>query len=114
MNPVGSAKGSVAGSCEYGDEPAGSGARELVLHRSILLLFVFFCSKLMHFSFQMFSFYFPKVLLVSCLTLLTLQLGFCNNQNDLASTCLVLLGILRKILIHVTSKDLHSWYNPSS
>jgi hypothetical protein len=38
MNPVGSAKGSVAGSCE----PAGSGARELVLHRSILLLFVFF------------------------------------------------------------------------
>jgi hypothetical protein len=28
VDPVGSAEGPVAGSCEYGDEPSGSGAME--------------------------------------------------------------------------------------
>jgi hypothetical protein len=30
VDPVGSGYGSVVGSCEYGDEPSGSGATELV------------------------------------------------------------------------------------
>jgi hypothetical protein len=30
VDQVGSGQGPVAGSCEYGDEPSGSGARELV------------------------------------------------------------------------------------
>jgi hypothetical protein len=30
VDPVGSGQGPVAGSCEYGDEPSGSGATELV------------------------------------------------------------------------------------
>jgi hypothetical protein len=30
MDPVGSGQGPVAGCCEYGDEPSGSGATELV------------------------------------------------------------------------------------
>jgi hypothetical protein len=30
LDPVGSGQGPVAGSCEYGDEPSGSGATELV------------------------------------------------------------------------------------
>jgi hypothetical protein len=30
LDPVGSGYGPVAGSCEYGDEPPGSGATELV------------------------------------------------------------------------------------
>jgi hypothetical protein len=30
VDSVGSGKGPVAGSCEYGDEPSGSGATELV------------------------------------------------------------------------------------
>jgi hypothetical protein len=30
VDPVGSGQGPVAGCCEYGDEPAGSGATELV------------------------------------------------------------------------------------
>jgi hypothetical protein len=30
MDPVGSGCGPVAGSCEYGDEPSGSGSMELV------------------------------------------------------------------------------------
>jgi hypothetical protein len=37
LDPVGSGEGPVAGSCEYGDEPAGSGATELV---RIYLLFL--------------------------------------------------------------------------
>jgi hypothetical protein len=32
VDPVGSGQGPVAGSCEYGDEPAGSGATELVIY----------------------------------------------------------------------------------
>jgi hypothetical protein len=31
VDPVGSGQGSVAGSCEYGDEPSGSGATELII-----------------------------------------------------------------------------------
>jgi hypothetical protein len=31
MDPVGSGQGPVAGFCEYGDEPSGSGATELVM-----------------------------------------------------------------------------------
>jgi hypothetical protein len=31
VDPVGLEYGPVAGSCEYGDEPAGSGATELVI-----------------------------------------------------------------------------------
>jgi hypothetical protein len=30
LDPVGSVQGPVAGCCEYGDEPSGSGATELV------------------------------------------------------------------------------------
>jgi hypothetical protein len=30
VDPFGSGQGPVSGSCEYGDEPAGSGAIELV------------------------------------------------------------------------------------
>jgi hypothetical protein len=30
VDPVGSGQGPVAGSCEYGDEPSGSGATELL------------------------------------------------------------------------------------
>jgi hypothetical protein len=30
VDPVGSGQGSVAGCCEYGDEPSGSGTTELV------------------------------------------------------------------------------------
>jgi hypothetical protein len=30
LDPVGSGRGPVAGCCEYGDEPSGSGATELV------------------------------------------------------------------------------------
>jgi hypothetical protein len=30
LDPVGSVYGPVAGSCEYGDEPSGSGATDLV------------------------------------------------------------------------------------
>jgi hypothetical protein len=30
MDPAGSGQGPVAGSCEYDDEPSGSGAMELV------------------------------------------------------------------------------------
>jgi hypothetical protein len=30
LDSVGSGQGQVAGSCEYGDEPTGSGATELV------------------------------------------------------------------------------------
>jgi hypothetical protein len=30
LDPVGSEQGPVAGSCEYGDEPSGSGVTELV------------------------------------------------------------------------------------
>jgi hypothetical protein len=30
VDPVGSGQGPVAGSCEYGDEPSGSGATEFV------------------------------------------------------------------------------------
>jgi hypothetical protein len=30
VDPVGSRYGPVAGSCEYGDEPGGSGSAELV------------------------------------------------------------------------------------
>jgi hypothetical protein len=32
LDPVGSGQGPVAGSCEYGDEPSGSGATELDTH----------------------------------------------------------------------------------
>jgi hypothetical protein len=38
FDPVGSGEGPVAGSCEYDDEPSGSGATELVKgssHRDI-------------------------------------------------------------------------------
>jgi hypothetical protein len=31
LDPVGSGQGPMAGSCEYGDEPSGSGATELLL-----------------------------------------------------------------------------------
>jgi hypothetical protein len=31
LDPAGSGLGPVAGSCEYGDEPSGSGATELVM-----------------------------------------------------------------------------------
>jgi hypothetical protein len=34
LNPVGSGQGPVVGSCEYGDEPSGSGATELVHHHT--------------------------------------------------------------------------------
>jgi hypothetical protein len=30
VDPVGSGYGPVAGSCEYGDEPSGSGATDLI------------------------------------------------------------------------------------
>jgi hypothetical protein len=30
VDPIGSGKGAVEGSCEYGDEPLGSGVKELV------------------------------------------------------------------------------------
>jgi hypothetical protein len=30
VDPVGSGYGPMAGSCEYGDEPSGSGATELI------------------------------------------------------------------------------------
>jgi hypothetical protein len=35
VDPVGSGWGPVAGCCEYGDEPAGSGATELVRDCSV-------------------------------------------------------------------------------
>jgi hypothetical protein len=38
VDPVGSGQGPVAGSCEYGDEPSGSGATELVSYRHYTFL----------------------------------------------------------------------------
>jgi hypothetical protein len=36
VDPVGSGQGPVAGFCEYGDEPSGSGTAELVVTNLLL------------------------------------------------------------------------------
>jgi hypothetical protein len=46
--PVGSGYRPVAGSCEYGDEPSGSGATELVSYRNSMQL-RYKCKKSTHF-----------------------------------------------------------------
>jgi hypothetical protein len=43
VDPVGSGYGSVVGSCEYGDEPSGSGITELGIG-SIFVCIVIYCN----------------------------------------------------------------------
>jgi hypothetical protein len=53
LDPVGSGYGPVAGSCEYGDEPSGSGAVELVTIALVIAVV----------SFQIFTFFKQYIIL---------------------------------------------------
>jgi hypothetical protein len=48
VDPVDSGQGPLVGCCEYGDEPSGSGATELVMRSIVcsnLLYYVLVCNK---------------------------------------------------------------------